>query len=103
MGVALSYFLTREGTPRGVVAARQLKNRTGEVLRRVRAGETLTVTVQGVAVAKFVPTRSRARGDATSGPRTRRAAVRAVAGKYRGLGTLREFLDGKPREKDLER
>lgn len=87
----------------GVVAARQLKNHTGEILRRVRAGETLTVTVRGVAVARFVPTRAGVRGGATPEPRTRRAAVRAVAGKYRGLGTLREFLDGKPREKDLER
>jgi prevent-host-death family protein len=87
----------------GVVAARQLKNHTGEILRRVRAGETLTVTVRGVAVAKFVPARSGARGGAASGRRTRQAAVRAVAGKYRGFGTLREFLDGKPREKDLER
>jgi prevent-host-death family protein len=81
----------------GVVAARQLKNQTGEILRRARAGETLTVTVRGVAVAKFVPTRSRVRGGAAAGLRVRRAAVRAVAGKYRGFGTLREFLDGKPR------
>jgi prevent-host-death family protein len=30
------------------VTAEELKNRTGEVLRRVGSGETVTVTVRGV-------------------------------------------------------
>lgn len=30
-----------------VVTARELKNRTGEVLRRVRAGESVVVTLRG--------------------------------------------------------
>lgn len=37
------------------VTARQLKQRTGEVIRRVRSGERLTVTYRGKAVAVIAP------------------------------------------------
>jgi prevent-host-death family protein len=35
----------------GTVTAKQLKQRTGEVIRRVRSGERLTVTFRGKPVA----------------------------------------------------
>jgi len=37
------------------VTAKQLKQRTGEVIRRVRSGERLTVTYRGKAVAVIAP------------------------------------------------
>jgi prevent-host-death family protein len=37
------------------VALRDLRNKTSEVLRRVEAGEELTVTVNGRGVAQLVP------------------------------------------------
>jgi prevent-host-death family protein len=37
------------------VALRELRNHTSEVLHRVEAGEELTVTVSGRAVAMLVP------------------------------------------------
>lgn len=38
----------------GVITAKQLKLRTGEVLRKVRSGEQLTVTYRGKPVAVIV-------------------------------------------------
>jgi len=40
------------------VASRDLRNHTAEVLRRVREGAHLTVTVNGEAVAELSPVRS---------------------------------------------
>jgi prevent-host-death family protein len=37
------------------VTAKQLKQRTGEVIRRVRSGERLTVTYRGKTVAVIAP------------------------------------------------
>ncbi len=37
------------------VTAKQLKQRTGEVIRRVRSGERLTVTYRGKPVAVIAP------------------------------------------------
>jgi prevent-host-death family protein len=37
------------------VTSRELKNRTGEILRRVRGGERITVTNRGRPVAIVVP------------------------------------------------
>jgi len=37
------------------VSARELKNRTGEILRRVRRGEQIQVTNRGKVVAFLVP------------------------------------------------
>ena len=39
----------------GTVSAKQLKQRTGEVIRRVKAGERLTVTYRGKPVAIISP------------------------------------------------
>ena len=40
----------------GTVTAKQLNQKTGEVLRRVRAGERLTVTYRGKPIAVIAPT-----------------------------------------------
>lgn len=37
------------------IAARELRNRTADVLRRVEGGETVTITSRGRPVAKLVP------------------------------------------------
>lgn len=39
----------------GVITAKQLKQRTGEVLKKVRSGERLTVTYRGKPVAVIAP------------------------------------------------
>lgn len=84
------------------VTAKELKNRTGDVLRRVRSGETVTVTVRGVTVGRFVPevadTQERTRRQRLS----QRARIREVRGKYRGLVTVAEFLKSKAQEIELE-
>lgn len=41
------------------VASRELRNNTAEVLRRVEAGEEITITVRGRPVAQVVPLRRR--------------------------------------------
>lgn len=43
------------------VDSRDLRNHTAEILRRVQRGETVTVSVDGAAVAEIGPPRSRAR------------------------------------------
>jgi len=40
----------------GTITAKQLKQRTGEVIRRVRAGEELIVTYRGKPLALMTPT-----------------------------------------------
>lgn len=42
-----------------VIPQKELRNHVGDVLRRVEAGETLTVTVAGRAVAELRPTQRR--------------------------------------------
>lgn len=39
------------------VAARELRNNTADVLRRVQAGEQVTITSRGRAVAELIPVR----------------------------------------------
>lgn len=41
----------------GQIASRELRNNTADVLRRVKAGEEITITVRGEAVAQVVPIR----------------------------------------------
>ncbi|HXH59156.1 type II toxin-antitoxin system prevent-host-death family antitoxin [Iamia sp.] len=41
------------------VASRELRNHTADVLRRVEAGEEITITVRGRPVAQVVPLRRR--------------------------------------------
>lgn len=86
-----------------IVTAKELKNRTGEVLRQVRSGEIVVVTMRGVRVARFLPEKHAATGRQTRvGKRSRSALVRGVSGKYRGLGTVEEFMREKAREIALE-
>ncbi len=40
------------------VAARDLRNRTADVLRRVAAGEQVTITSRGRPVAELIPVRT---------------------------------------------
>lgn len=40
------------------IAARELRNRTADVLRMVEAGERVTITSRGRAVAELVPVRA---------------------------------------------
>ena len=88
----------------GTVTAKQLKNRTGEVLRRVGSGETVTVTVRGVRVAQFVPVSKRARAERSREARmAMRALIRSIGGKYRRVGTVEEFLTEKTQEISRER
>jgi prevent-host-death family protein len=39
----------------GIITAKQLKQKTGEVIKKVRSGERLTVTYRGKPVAVIVP------------------------------------------------
>jgi len=39
----------------GIITAKQLKQKTGEVIRKVRLGEQLTVTYRGKPVAVIAP------------------------------------------------
>lgn len=39
----------------GIITAKQLKIRTGEVLKKVRSGEKLTVTYRGKPIAVIAP------------------------------------------------
>ncbi len=88
----------------GTVTAKELKNRTGEVLRRVGSGETVTVTVRGVRVAQFVPMSKRARAERSREARlAMRARTRSIGGKYRQVGTVEEFLAEKTQEISRER
>lgn len=41
-----------------LVASRDLRNHTSDVLRRVAEGDHVTITVNGIAVAELVPPRS---------------------------------------------
>jgi len=86
-----------------IITAKELKNRTGAILRQVRAGESMIVTVRGERVAQFVPvTRNGSARAARDDRQSRRALIRSVAGKYRGLGTVEEFLREKIREIAVE-
>ncbi len=42
-----------------LVPVRELRNHTADVLARVRDGDDVTITVNGVPVADLVPTRAR--------------------------------------------
>ena len=66
----------------GEIAQKELRNQVGEVLRRVEAGETLTVTVAGRPVAELGPAHRR-----------RWVSGAALAGIWRGMA---------PRELDAD-
>jgi len=75
-----------------MIPSRDLRNQTNDVLRRVSAGEEVTITSNGVAVATLVPVRA---GKRTSMPRDEffRGLVQADAGLRADLAALAEFTD----------
>lgn len=60
------------------IAARELRNNTADVLRRVEAGEQVTITSRGRPVAELTPVRPVRRRPITRAELTRRL-VRAQA------------------------
>lgn len=54
------------------VAARELRNRTADVLRRVQAGEQVTITSRGRPVAQLTPVRAERRQPIARAELTRR-------------------------------
>jgi len=54
------------------IAARELRNRTADVLRRVEAGEPVTITSRGRPVAQLTPVRTERRRPISRAELTRR-------------------------------
>ncbi len=54
------------------IAARELRNNTADVLRRVQAGEQVTITTRGRPVAELTPVRTQRRRPITRVELTRR-------------------------------
>jgi prevent-host-death family protein len=69
------------------ISVRDLRNTVSEVLRRVEAGERLTVTVDRRPVAEIVPLRHRRTGSASEALAiaSRHAADRGLLREVRGL------------------
>lgn len=57
------------------IAARDLRNRTADVLRRVAAGEPVTITSRGRPVAQLIPVREQRRRPIARAELARRLAV----------------------------
>lgn len=57
------------------IAARDLRNRTADVLRRVAAGEPVTITSRGRPVAELIPVREARRRPIARAELARRLAV----------------------------
>jgi prevent-host-death family protein len=69
------------------VAARELRNRTAELLRRVQAGEHVTITSRGRPVAELTPVRQERRRPIAPDELARRLA------RHRADPGLRADLD----------
>jgi prevent-host-death family protein len=76
------------------VASRELRNNTRKVLQRVEAGETVTITVGGRAVARLVPAERRVRW------MSRAEVVRRVLPQQADAGLLAELRDLAPETTD---
>lgn len=71
------------------VAARELRNRTADVLRRVEAGEQVIITSRGRPVAELVPVRPLRRRPIARAELTRRLRrIQADAGLRDDLARL---------------
>lgn len=71
------------------VAARDLRNRTADVLRRVAAGEQVTITSRGRPVAEMIPVRTARRRPIERADLVRRLGVaQADPGLRAELGVL---------------
>ncbi len=78
------------------VPARDLKNRTGEIVRRIERGEQILITKHGKPLAVMKPARnvSPARGKR----RAERDVIAEGVGMLAGCMTLKEFLAEKRAE-----
>jgi len=76
------------------VASRDLRNNTRQVLERVEAGESVTITVAGRAVARLVPAERRIRW------MTRGELARRVLPHQADPGLLTELRDLAPETTD---
>ncbi len=71
------------------VAARELRNRTADVLRRVEAGERVIITSRGRPVAELTPLRAVRRGPIVRAELIRRLArTQADSGLRQDLAVL---------------
>ena len=71
------------------IAARDLRNHTADVLRRVEEGEQVTITSRGRAVAELIPVRTARRRPIARAELVRRLAVaQADAGLRHDLAAL---------------
>lgn len=71
------------------IAARDLRNRTADVLRRVAAGEPVTITSRGRPIAELIPVREQRRRPIARAELARRLAVaQADAGLRDELAVL---------------
>lgn len=71
------------------VAARDLRNRTADLLRRVEAGEQVTITSRGRPVAELIPIRSSRRSPIGRAELVRRLGIdQADPGLRRDLAEL---------------
>ena len=85
-----------------VVTAKELKNRTGQVLQRVRQGEDVVVTVRGEPVARFVPIKKEDTKTREQELQEKVKFIHELAGKYQGIISVDEFLRWKEEELTLE-
>jgi prevent-host-death family protein len=85
-----------------VVTAKELKNRTGQVLQRVRQGEDVVVTVRGEPVARFVPIKKEDTKTREQEMQEKVKFIHELAGKYQGIISVDEFLRWKEEELTLE-
>lgn len=77
------------------VPARDLRNRTAEVLRRVEPGERLTITSRGRPVAELVPVRQASRAPISRGELMRRLGrAQADPGLRQDLAVLVDDTTG---------
>ena len=71
------------------IAARELRNRTADVLRRVEAGEQVTITSRGRPVAELIPVRAVRRRPIARAELTRRLGrTQADSGLREDLAVL---------------
>lgn len=74
----------------GTVTAKQLKQKTGEMIKRVKSGEHLTITYRGKPVAMMAPPRN----DETQALRELRAFDEAWADIEKTLGKTKPKFKG---------
>jgi prevent-host-death family protein len=83
------------------VSSKDLKNHTGEVLRRVRRGERVTVTNRGKPIATLVPYDENTEGKDTSleYPTAWNEITNALHESVAPYGSWREAMDGTRRRR----